>query len=80
MRIETNTEFDNIKNLDNNPILRALLKAYCLMQYEENAITDEEHLMMEYNFLKENNKLDELFECEMLNNYFKSEFAITRLS
>lgn len=80
MKVETNIEFDSIKNLDNNPKLRALLIEYCLMQYEENAITDEEHLMKEYNYLKNNNKLHELFECEMLNNYFKEEYAVTRHS
>ena len=80
MKTETNIEFDNIKNLDNNPKLKSLIIEYCLMQYEENAIIDEEHLLKEYNYLRDNNKLHEIFECEMLNNYFKEQHAITRLS
>lgn len=62
---------EEIKDFDNNPILRELLKKYCEMQYEENSITDDEHLLMEYNLLVKDNKLKDLFECEQINNSFK---------
>lgn len=64
-------ENEEIKDFDNNPILRQLLKDYCEMQYEENSITDDEHLLMEYNLLVKDNKLKDLFECEQINNSFK---------
>ena len=79
MKVETNIEFNTIKSLENNPSLKKLLIDYCLIQYEENAIIDEEHLIKEYNYLQKHNKLHELFECEMLCNYFKEESAKTQV-
>ena len=64
-------ELETISNLFNNPFLKELLIQYCLMHYEADAILDDEHLMMEFNYLKNNNKLYDLFECEMLTNYFE---------
>jgi len=64
-------ENEEIMNFDNNPILRQLLKSYCEMQYEENSLTDDDHLLMEYNLLVKDNRLNELFECEKINNSFK---------
>jgi hypothetical protein len=53
-----------IKDFRFNPELRKLLIQYCLMMYEENAILDEENLIKEYNYLNDNNSLNELFLCE----------------
>jgi hypothetical protein len=63
---------EEIKDFDNNPVLRQLLIEYCLMQYEENSVTDDEHLLMEYNLLVKDNKLKDLFECEKINNSSKN--------
>ena len=63
-------EVEIITNLNHNPFFKGLLKQYCIMHYEADAILDDEHLIMEYNYLNTNNKLYELFECEMLSNYF----------
>jgi hypothetical protein len=60
-----------ITDLNDNPILRKLLTDYCIRMYEEDAITDDDHLMMEYFLLKRENKLNDLFIEEKLLNYFK---------
>lgn len=57
-----------IENFERNPLLKKLLTNYCLRQYEEDAITDDEHLDMEWNLLKRNNQLEELFICEHMDN------------
>jgi hypothetical protein len=36
--------------------------------YEENAIVDDAHLIMEYEMLKRDNRLYELFQQELLDN------------
>jgi hypothetical protein len=64
-------ENEEIKDFENNPILRQLLKDYCEMKYEENSVTDDDHLLMEYNLLINDNKLSDLFKCEQINNSFK---------
>lgn len=64
-------ENEEIKDFDKNPTLKQLLKGYCKMQYEENSILDDEHLLKEYNLLVSENRLKELFECERLNNSSK---------
>ena len=58
-----------LQNFNLNPNLRELLANYCLINYEENAIIDDEHLMMEYRLLERNNELHLLFEAEKLDNY-----------
>lgn len=63
--------FTNITNLNHSPILKSLLVNYVLTNYEENAIVDDDHLMMEYKLLKRSNQLHLLFECEAMNNYFE---------
>lgn len=63
---------EEIKDFDKNPILKQLLKAYCVMKYEENSITDDEHLLEEYKLLVKDNQLKALFECEQTNNSFKN--------
>lgn len=60
-------EFE-IKDFNKNPLLRKLLVDYCLSMYEEHAIIDDEHLLKEYNWLKLQNSLVELFSCEYLLN------------
>ena len=52
----------------NNPILKQLLVNYILREYEEDSIIDENHLMMEYNRLRDSNQLDMIFMCEELIN------------
>lgn len=54
-----------------NPILKGLLANYCLRQYEDNAIIDDEHLLVEYNWLLNNNQLHVLFDSEYLDNQYK---------
>jgi hypothetical protein len=51
------------------PHMKALLINYCLINYEENAIIDDNHLVMEYHYLKRHNELHLLFEAEQLNDY-----------
>ena len=58
-----------LQNFNLNPNLRELLANYCLINYEENAIIDDEHLIMEYRLLELNNELHLLFEAEKLQNY-----------
>lgn len=55
---------NEIKDLNRNPLLRQLLSNYCLANYEENAIINDEYLLQEYRWLVANNKLDELFNSE----------------
>jgi hypothetical protein len=43
-----------INNLHHNPILRELLKNYVIRMYEEDSITDDEHLLMESNYMTKN--------------------------
>lgn len=59
-----------ILELENSPILKTLLIEFVKTNYEEKAIYDDEHLLMEYNYLAKHNKLNLLFENEMMNNYF----------
>ena len=58
-----------LQKFDFNPKLRELLVNYCLINYEENAIIDDEHLLNEYYLLERNNELHFLFEAEKLENY-----------
>ena len=58
-----------LQNFNLNPNLRELLANYCLINYEENAIIDDEHLIMEYRLLELNKELHLLFEAEKLQNY-----------
>ena len=66
-----------INNLNQNPILMELLKNYVIRMYEEDSITDDEHLMMEYHLLIRDNRLNDLFIEEKLNNYLNdgNEFS-----
>jgi hypothetical protein len=61
-----------ITTLDHNPILRELLKNYVIRIYEEDSITDDEHLLMEYNLLLCENRLNDLFIEEKLINCWKN--------
>lgn len=60
-----------IEDLELTPTLKRLLKEYVLFQYEEHADTTEYSLMKEYHHLKDNNKLNDLFIQEKLNNLAK---------
>jgi hypothetical protein len=60
-----------INDFKYNPTLRRLLVNYCIRTYEMDAITDDWHLIQEYNFLKKNNELHFLFDEEYLINYLK---------
>lgn len=59
-----------ITDLDHSPLLKKLLITYCVITYEENAILDDYHLLMEYNLLKKNNETHFLFETEHLVNSY----------
>jgi hypothetical protein len=63
-------------NLINLPKLKALLTSYISMLYEEDAIVTDEYLLMEFNLLKRENRLHELFEQEFYDNTgeFPDEF------
>jgi hypothetical protein len=60
-----------IKNFKNNPILKDLLIEYIYRTYEDDAIIDDDHLMMEYRLLLRENRLNDLFIEEYLQNYIK---------
>jgi hypothetical protein len=62
---------EEITGFENNPVLKKLIINYCLMQYEENAIIDDDHLIMEFRLLQKENRLHELFVSEKLNNLYK---------
>lgn len=57
-----------IINLDNMPSLKKLLINYIHFMYQENAIITHEYLVMEYQLLKQENRLHELFQQELLDN------------
>ena len=57
-----------ITSFEFNPILKDLLIKYVLRTYEEDAITDDDHLYMEYLLLKRENRLNDLFNEEYLIN------------
>lgn len=67
-----------LKDFSRNPKLRELLVNYCLTMYEENAIIDDEHLILEYNWLLKNDELSEMFYIECLNKI--EAYAVTRYS
>lgn len=58
-----------IRNFNHNPVLRQLLESYVIRTYEQDAIVDDDHLMMEYHLLIRENRLNDLFIEEKLNNY-----------
>ena len=58
-----------IRNLNHNPVLRQLLESYIIRTYQQEAIIDDDHLMMEYHLLIRDNRLNDLFIEEKLNNY-----------
>lgn len=58
-------------NLDNNPILKQLIKIYISAKYEENAIYDDHHVLMELNLLIRDNELLTLIGVESLINNFQ---------
>lgn len=60
-----------ITNFKYNPKLRQFLVDYSLRMYEENAILDDEHLLMEYNLLLRDSNLNALFLEEYLTNYLR---------
>jgi hypothetical protein len=66
-----------IRNFNHNPVLRQLLESYVIRTYEQDAIVDDDHLMMEYHLLIRDNRLNDLFIEEKLNNYLKdgNEFS-----
>lgn len=57
-----------IINLDNMPSLKKLLINYIHFMCQENAIITHEYLVMEYQLLKQENRLHELFQQELLDN------------
>jgi hypothetical protein len=65
---------EEITNLDFAPSLKKLLIEYCYAIYEENAIIDDYHLLAEYNLLKKNNQVHNLYELEHFNNRLEHEY------
>jgi hypothetical protein len=65
---------EEITNLDFTPHLKKLLIEYCFMHYQEQAIIDNHHLLMELNRLVRENKLLELLELEHFQNRVKYEY------
>lgn len=57
-------------NLEINQRLKELLINYVSVAYEENAVYTDESLMNEYEFLRKNNQLIDLFEAEQPDYYF----------
>ena len=64
---------EDVINLNNNPMLRQLLKLFVSTKYENEVSYDDYGLFQEYIWLKDNNKLDELFISENLSNRMDSE-------
>ena len=64
---------EELTNLDDSPLLKELLIMYVTRQYEKKAELDDWHLLQEYNWLKKNNQLNELFIEEALTNSMKDE-------
>jgi hypothetical protein len=60
---------EEFTNFNYRPKLRQMLVDYVYRTYEENSITDDEHLIMEYNYLKKHNELHLLFDEEYLINW-----------
>ena len=57
-----------IINFDNMPSLKKLLINYIHFIYQKNSIKTHEYLVMEYQLLKRENRLYELFQQELLDN------------
>lgn len=64
---------EDVINLNNNPMLRQLLKLFVSTKYENEVSYDDYGLFQEYIWLKDNNKLDELFISENLSNQMDNE-------
>lgn len=75
-QIKTKEEEEELRDLNNNPFLKKLLINYCLIHYEQDAITDDEHLLREYYYLKQINSLDELFNCERITLIYSDNKTI----
>ena len=57
-----------IEDLKKMPVTKALLTNYIYFMYEEDAIIEDDYLVMEYNMLAADNRLDELFYQELLDS------------
>ena len=64
---------EEVTNLDHSAMLKELLRMYISRKYQEDALYDDWHLFQEYSWLKNNNKLDELFKEECLTNRLNDE-------
>lgn len=65
---------EEVTNLDHSPKLKELLIMYIARKYQEDGLYDDWHLFQEYSWLKNNNKLDELFKEECLTNRLNDEY------
>lgn len=50
------------------PTTKAMLINYISCMYEADAVITDDYLVMEYNMLKKENRLHELFDQELLDN------------
>lgn len=66
-------EITTVEQLKMAPSLIKLLKDYIKTQYEADSDLNDENLLMEYNYLKDNNMLHMLFENEFMHYYFKNQ-------
>jgi hypothetical protein len=64
---------EEVTNLEHSPRLKELLIMYISRKYEEDGQYDDWQLYQEYVWLKNNNKLDELFKEECLTNRLNDE-------
>jgi hypothetical protein len=64
-----------LTTLNYSPVLKKLLVDYILRKYEEDAILDDWYLYQEYSWLFDNNRLNELFEEEVLINQLDNEYS-----
>lgn len=64
---------EEVTNLDHSALLKELLIMYISRKYQEDAVYDDWHLFQEYSWLRNNNKLDELFKEECLTNRLNDE-------
>jgi hypothetical protein len=57
-----------LMNLNNNPMLKYLLKKYMVFEYQEHVDLSPESIWREYQYLLDNNGLNKLFIQESLDN------------
>ncbi len=75
---KTKIRKEEIINLYNSPFLKKLLINYCLIQYEQDTLLDDEYLLREYYYLKKIDAIEELFNCERLTIMYSENQTIKK--